>query len=147
MSDHQQAEIRANAENLAAAYRSTRTMLIELSLAAVAVACLMAYLLARAIKKPLNHAVAVLGEIERGNYTNTVTVSSQDEIGQTLRGLERMQVALRERTEKEHASAMENARIRTALDRRLGRRHARRHGRKDHLHERCAAGSVPKPVG
>ena len=28
-----------------------------------------------------------------------------------------MQSALRERTEKEHASAMENARIRTALDR------------------------------
>jgi methyl-accepting chemotaxis protein len=92
-------------------------MLITLSLAAVAVACLLAWLLTRVIKKPLNHAVAVLGEIEKGNYSNVVTVSSKDEIGQTLQGLERMQVALRERTEKEHASAMENARIRTALDR------------------------------
>ena len=117
LSDHQQVKIRTKAEDLAAAYQSTRTMLITLSLAAVAVACLLAYLLARTIKNPLSHAVAVLGEIEKGNYTNTVTVSSQDEIGQTLRGLERMQVALRERTEKEHASAMENARIRTALDR------------------------------
>src|SRR5882672_1557224 len=117
LGDHQQAKIHAKAEELAASYRSTRTLLIALSLAAAGVACLLAYLLARAIKKPLNHAVAVLGEIEKGNYANTVTVDSQDEIGQTLQGLERMQVALRERTDREHASAMENARIRTALDR------------------------------
>ncbi len=68
LSDHQQAEIHAKAEDVAAVYQSTRTMLIALSLAAVAVACLLAYLLARTIKKPLNHAVAVLGEIEKGNY-------------------------------------------------------------------------------
>jgi methyl-accepting chemotaxis protein len=117
LGDHQQAMIHTKAEELAASYRSTRTLLITLSLAAVAVACLLAWLLTRAIKKPLNHAVAVLGEIEKGNYASVVTISSKDEIGQTLQGLERMQVALRERTEKEHASAMENARIRTALDR------------------------------
>jgi methyl-accepting chemotaxis protein len=117
LSAHEKESIQGRAEELAASYRSTRMLLIALSLAAVAVACLLAYLLTRAIKKPLNHAVAVLAEIEKGNYANTVTVSSQDEIGQTLQGLERMQVALRERTEKEHASAMENARIRAALDR------------------------------
>jgi methyl-accepting chemotaxis protein len=117
LSAHEKESIQGRAEELAASYRSTRMLLIALSLAAVAVACLLAYLLTRAIKKPLNHAVAVLAEIEKGNYANTVTVSSQDEIGQTLQGLHRMQVALRERTEKEHASAMENARIRTALDR------------------------------
>jgi methyl-accepting chemotaxis protein len=117
LGDHQRATIHTKAEELAASYRSTRALLIALSLAAVSVACLLAWLLTRAIKKPLNHAVAVLGEIEKGNYASVVTVSSKDEIGQTLQGLERMQVALRERTEKEHASAMENARIRTALDR------------------------------
>jgi len=77
----------------------------------------LAWWITRAIKKPLNHAVQVLGEIEKGNYASAVTVGSQDEIGQTLKGLERMQSALRERTEKEHAAAMKNARIRTALDR------------------------------
>ncbi|MEA3151140.1 MAG: methyl-accepting chemotaxis protein [Gammaproteobacteria bacterium] len=117
LSAHEKASIHDRAEELAVSYRSTRAMLITLSLAAVAVACLLAWLLTWAIKKPLNHAVAVLGEIEKGNYSNVVTVSSKDEIGQTLQGLERMQVALRERTDKEHASAMENARIRTALDR------------------------------
>jgi methyl-accepting chemotaxis protein len=117
LSDHQQAKIRIKADDLAVAYRSTRTWLIALSLAAVAVACLLAFLLTRAFTKPLNHAVAVLGEIEKGNYENTVKVGSNDEIGQTLQGLQRMQVALRERTRKEHAAAMENDRIRTALDR------------------------------
>jgi methyl-accepting chemotaxis protein len=117
MSEHEQDNIRAKADEIAASYRSSRMWLILLTLVAVGVACALAFLITRAFKNPLNHAVAVLGEIEKGNYTNTVTVSSQDEIGQTLQGLERMQVALRERTEKEHAAAMENARIRTALDR------------------------------
>ncbi len=91
--------------------------MITLSLAAVAIACLLALLMARALRNPLKHAVAVLDEIGKGNYTSKVHVTSRDEIGQTLRGIERMQVALRERTDREHAAAMENARIRTALDR------------------------------
>jgi methyl-accepting chemotaxis protein len=61
--------------------------------------------------------VKVLSAIEQGNYTNVVIIASSDEIGQTLSGLERMQVALRERTARDQAAAMENARIRTALDR------------------------------
>src|SRR5882757_1893658 len=117
LSELQNVNIHAVSDDLEATYRSTRSLLIALAIAAVAVACALTFLLTRAIKKPLNHAVEVLGEIEKGNYASTVTVSSQDEIGQTLKGLERMQMALRERTEREYASAMENARIRTALDR------------------------------
>ena len=117
MADHESEHIHGKADDIATAYASSRTLLLILSTGAVAAACLLAFLITRSIKKPLNHAVAVLGEIESGNYANTVTVSSQDEIGQTLLCLERMQTALRERTEQEHASAMENARIRTALDR------------------------------
>jgi methyl-accepting chemotaxis protein len=117
LGDHQQQGIHAVSDDLAASYQSTRMLLLALSLGAVAVGCLLAYMITRAIRNPLNHAVAVLGEIEKGNYTTKVTVSSKDEIGQTLEGLERMQVALRERTERDHAAAMENARIRTALDR------------------------------
>ncbi len=117
MTDHESEHIHGKADDIATSYASSRTLLLILSTGAVAAACLLAFLITRSIKKPLNHAVAVLGEIESGNYANTVTVSSQDEIGQTLLCLKRMQTALRERTEKEHASAMENARIRTALDR------------------------------
>jgi methyl-accepting chemotaxis protein len=117
MAEHEKEHIHAKADEIAASYVSSRSWLLTLSTGAVIVACLLAFLITRAIKKPLNHAVAVLGEIESGNYANTVTVTSNDEIGQTLRGLERMQTALRKRTDEEHASAMENARIRTALDR------------------------------
>ncbi len=117
ISEHQREHINNRSDEVAASYRTTWKLLVTLSLAAVAIACLLAYRMTRAVKHPLNHAVAVLGEIEKGNYSNTVKVRSDDEIGQTLKGLERMQVALRERTEKEHAVATENARIRTALDR------------------------------
>ncbi len=117
ISAHQREHIHNRADEVAASYRSTWILLVTLSLAAVAVACLLAYRMTSAVKRPLNHAVTVLGEIEKGNYSSTVKVRSDDEIGQTLKGLERMQVALRERTEKEHAVATENARIRTALDR------------------------------
>jgi methyl-accepting chemotaxis protein len=115
--DHEIEHIHGRADEISAAYHSALMFLITLSLGAVAVACVLAWWITRAIKKPLNHAVQVLGEIEKGNYASAVTVGSQDEIGQTLKGLERMQSALRERTEKEHAAAMKNARIRTALDR------------------------------
>jgi methyl-accepting chemotaxis protein len=117
LGDYQKQRISDRVNELEASYRSARALLIALSIAAVAVACLLAFLLIRVIRNPLNHAVAVLGEIEKGNYASNVTVSSNDEIGQTLQGLERMQTALRERTDKERAAAMENARIRTALDR------------------------------
>jgi methyl-accepting chemotaxis protein len=117
LGDHQNAAIQERTDKLGESYQSALKFLIALALAAVAVACALSYLLTRAIKKPLNHAVEVLGEIEKGNYTNTVTVGSKDEIGQTLQGLQRMQDTLRERTDKDHAAAMENARIRTALDR------------------------------
>jgi methyl-accepting chemotaxis protein len=117
ISDHEEANIHAKADEIAVSYQSARMLLIALALGAVAVACVLAYLITRAIKKPLNHAVDVLAEIGNGNYASTIVVSSQDEIGQTLQGLERMQSALRERTAKDHAAAMENARIRTALDR------------------------------
>jgi methyl-accepting chemotaxis protein len=115
--DHQNVKIQSKAEALAASYRSARVWLATIALFAVAFACVLVYLITRAIKNPLNHAVEVLGAMENGNYTTQVRVSSQDEIGRTLKGLERMQTALRERTEREHSAALENGRIRTALDR------------------------------
>ena len=68
MADHESEHIHGKADDIAASYASSRTLLMILSTAAVAAACLLAYLITRSIKKPLNHAVAVLGEIESGNY-------------------------------------------------------------------------------
>ncbi len=101
----------------AASHRSALGVLIALSAAAVAGAWVLAVLLARTIKRPLDHAIEVLAEIERGNYSTPVDTGSEDEIGRALKGLERMQCALRERTATEQGLAMENTRVRTALDR------------------------------
>jgi methyl-accepting chemotaxis protein len=117
LADYCKNQVHQQAEELAVSYRNMRALLITLSLLAVAVACVLALLLARAIKQPLKRALDVLGEIEVGNYESQLEIASDDEIGQTLKGLARMQNALKERTEKEHALAGENARTRTALDR------------------------------
>ncbi len=117
LSEHERVHIQALADDHAASNHTTQSFLIALALSAVAVACVLSWLITRAIRNPLNHAVAVLAEIEKGNYASSVTVGSPDEIGQTLQGLERMQTALRDRTEKERTASMENARMRTALDR------------------------------
>jgi methyl-accepting chemotaxis protein len=117
LGEYEKLHMRARADEIVASYQGSRALLIMLSLAAAAVGCLLAFLITRVIKNPLNHVITVLSEMEKGNYANQVTVNSRDEIGQTLQGLERMQSALRERTEKEHAAALENSRIRTALDR------------------------------
>jgi methyl-accepting chemotaxis protein len=117
LGDLEKSSIKKTADALETSYQSAWALQIVLALVAVAVACVLSWLVTLAITRPLNHAIAVLAEIEKGNYASKVTVGSKDELGQTLQGLERMQTALRDRTEKEHAAAMENARMRTALDR------------------------------
>jgi methyl-accepting chemotaxis protein len=117
LDDYYKTQVYEQAEQLSASYRTMRNLVISLSLLAVGVALLLAFLLSRGIKRPLGEALRVLGEIEAGNYDAQVRIDSNDEIGQTLQGLKRMQSALRERTGKERALAAENARTRTALDR------------------------------
>jgi methyl-accepting chemotaxis protein len=117
LGDYYKAQMQSQAEQLAVSYRNMRALLVTLCLLAIGVAGLLAVLLARAIKRPLKEALRVLGEIEQGNYESAVSNSSNDEIGKTLQGLERMQHALKHRTDTERSLATENARTRTALDR------------------------------
>jgi methyl-accepting chemotaxis protein len=117
LGDYHKEQIRQQVGALETSYHSARSFLFTLTIAAIAVACLLAYWLALSIKRPLTHALEILGAIETGKYGNQVVVRSNDEIGRVLRGVDRMQSALRERTQKEHAAAAENQRIRSALDR------------------------------
>jgi methyl-accepting chemotaxis protein len=116
LGEHQQAEIKDSAAALASSYHSSLTWLVLLSVTAMAVGAFLALVITRAIRNPLSQAVRVLTEIGRGNYDSPVTVTSRDETGQVLTALDAMQRSLKERTEREHAASMENARIRTALD-------------------------------
>jgi methyl-accepting chemotaxis protein len=117
LGDFHKDQVRQQVTALEVSYRSARAFLISLSIAAIAVACLLGYWLGHAIKRPLRHALDLLGAIEKGNYDSKIESRSNDEIGQALLGIDRMQTALRERTQQDHAAAMENTRIRSALDR------------------------------
>jgi methyl-accepting chemotaxis protein len=117
LANYERTATKTQAQVLEADYRQSRTMLLGISMLAIAIAVILGYLLVRAIRNPLTRAVAVLAEIERGNYDNSVVVSSGDETGQVLAALDAMQKSLKERTERERAAATENVRIRQALDR------------------------------
>ncbi len=116
LSEHQRAEIQDSAAALTASYQRSRTLLLLLSVGALTLAGVLAYLITGAIRTPLAQAVGVLGEIGRGKYDSSVTITSGDETGQVLTALKAMQISLKERTERDNAAALENARIRTALD-------------------------------
>jgi methyl-accepting chemotaxis protein len=94
LAEHQQSKIHVKADELAAAYQSTRTLLIILSLGAVAVACLLAFLIARGIRNPLAQVIAHFQEIRRGNFKGRIEVTSKDEIGQVLAELQTTQQTL-----------------------------------------------------
>jgi methyl-accepting chemotaxis protein len=94
--EHQQTKIHDKADELAATYQSTRTLLIALSLGAVAVACLLAFLISRAIRNPLARVIAHFQEIRRGNFKGRIDVTSKDEIGQVLAELQTTQQTLLE---------------------------------------------------
>jgi methyl-accepting chemotaxis protein len=116
LADYQKELIKQKANALSAAYSTARTFILTLALVAIVAACGIAFLITRAIRKPLSQAVDVLAEIERGNYDNVVTVSSGDETGTVLTALDKMQKTLKERIERERTLAAENERTKVALD-------------------------------
>jgi methyl-accepting chemotaxis protein len=87
-------QVKEQADALAASYRSTRTLLIALSLGAVAIACLLAYLITRGIRNPLLKVIAHFQEMRQGNFKGEIEVTSRDEIGQVLGALKETQQTL-----------------------------------------------------
>lgn len=71
--------------------------------------------LARSISRTIGSAVTAAENIARLKLDNALDGQSDDEFGQLLRALSRMQADLKERIERERVSE-QNARIRSALD-------------------------------
>jgi len=117
MAEFERTQAKSQADFMTANYQQSRSLLLVICVVALAVAMLLGYLLIRAIRNPLAQAVQSLAEIERGNYDNVIKVESTDETGQVLKALDAMQKSLKERTARERDAAMENVRIRQALDR------------------------------
>jgi methyl-accepting chemotaxis protein len=92
--EFQKSQILGQAAALSASYQSSRSMLITLSLGAVAISCLLAYLITRGIRNPLLKVIAHFQEMRQGNFKAQIEVSSQDEIGQVLGALKATQQTL-----------------------------------------------------
>jgi methyl-accepting chemotaxis protein len=92
--EFQKSQILGQAAALSASYQSSRSMLITLSLGAVAISCLLAYLITRGIRNPLLKVIAHFQEMRQGNFKSQIEVTSQDEIGQVLGALKTTQRTL-----------------------------------------------------
>jgi PAS domain S-box-containing protein len=92
--EFQKSQILGQAAALSASYQSSRSMLITLSLGAVAISCLLAYLITRGIRNPLLKVIAHFQDMRRGNFKVQIEVTSQDEIGQVLGALKATQQTL-----------------------------------------------------
>ncbi|PPV10481.1 methyl-accepting chemotaxis protein [Xanthomonas axonopodis pv. vasculorum] len=76
----------------------------------------LAVLFARSIVKSMRGAVTTATEIAGGKLDGQINVQGQDEVGELMRSMQRMQRDLKERIEHDQEIADENLRIRTALD-------------------------------
>jgi methyl-accepting chemotaxis protein len=76
------------------ANRTARVALVAFGLTALAVGAALSLWLTRSITRPLNEAVSVADAIANFDLTQKITPSSEDETGQLLRTLQRMQTAL-----------------------------------------------------
>ncbi len=90
--------------------------LIIVIVSTIIVGLLAAYLLSRAITRPLSVAIGTAHSITAGNLNNQIAVNTNNETGQLLQALNVMQHQLRERLEENQRVAEEALRINRALD-------------------------------
>jgi methyl-accepting chemotaxis protein len=111
----------ARVDEATQALAATRTRAAEGQIS-IALVCLLfgaisCVVTTRSITRPLNHAVQIANAVAEGKFDNQIDTSAADETGQVLASLQTMQLSLTERAEGDRAAALENGRIRTALDR------------------------------
>jgi len=92
--EFQKDRIRGQADALSASYQGSRSILIMLSLGAIAIGCVLAYLITRSIRRPLLEVIAHFHEMRQGNFKAQIEVASHDEIGQVLAALKATQQTL-----------------------------------------------------
>ncbi|WP_192886047.1 methyl-accepting chemotaxis protein [Xanthomonas campestris] len=104
---------KAKAESV---HATSVTLTVLVVLIGVAGGLGLAFLFARAIVRSMRGAVATASEIAGGKLDGQINVQGQDEVGELMRAMQRMQRDLRERIERDQQVANENLRIRIALD-------------------------------
>ncbi|BEU95805.1 methyl-accepting chemotaxis protein [Acidovorax sp. DW039] len=81
-------------KNASSTFSSARAVLLIVSLVAILVTIFAAAWLIRSITAPLAHAVVIADQVAAGDLTAPIEVTSQDETGQLLSALARMQQSL-----------------------------------------------------
>ncbi len=104
-----------SAENLGAAERGLALAAIAL-VALLGLMALVLWRIAASVNRSVNYSVKVAGRIAELTLDNTIDANTQDELGDLLRALGRMQARLADQIAQERVIATENARVRSALD-------------------------------
>ena len=95
---------------------TSRNFTVSIVTIAVLVALALAWLITRAMTKPMSQAISVFEKISAGQYDNAIEQTGTDEPGLVLKALDHMQSKLHGQIETERTAAAENGRLRAALD-------------------------------
>ena len=93
---HEAELVRSGAENLEHSIASSGRALLALLLVSIAVGSAMAFLITRSVTRPLQLGVDAARVIASGDLSHSVNSNQRDEVGDLLRALGGMQLALRE---------------------------------------------------
>ncbi|NLY26060.1 MAG: HAMP domain-containing protein [Alcaligenaceae bacterium] len=74
---------------------SSRTLLLALTLAAVALAILLGWFITRSITRPVGEAMKIADKIAAGDFNMRIDTSARDEVGQVLSSLEKAVTAVK----------------------------------------------------
>lgn len=103
-------------EEAKATYTGARQLLLMIAALAALAAFGAAFWVTRSVTRPLGKAGEIANRIASGDFSSEIEVDSNDETGQLLATLNRMQKQLRERIEADSRVAAESLRVRQALD-------------------------------
>ena len=107
---------RASRDEASSTYAASATLMVIALFGGAALGLVLVWLFARALVGSVRGAVSVANDVAGGKLDGHIDVSRQDEVGELMQAMQRMQRDLRERIETDAAVARENLRIRTALD-------------------------------
>jgi methyl-accepting chemotaxis protein len=98
----EESQIATQAAGLAASYQHSRTLVVLIALASLAVAAGIALKMGRAIRQPLEQVIGIFRQMASGKLDNPIATGRADEIGQVLTGLSELQTQQRNLIAENH---------------------------------------------
>ncbi|MBI5439102.1 MAG: Tar ligand binding domain-containing protein [Nitrosomonadales bacterium] len=97
-------------------YAALRNQVVAAIIFGALLAALIAFLVIRAITRPLAATIGYFDQISQGNYNNRIAINNEDEIGKVLEALTAMQTRMGFEVNDAQRRANESLRITNALD-------------------------------